>query len=66
MIPRRLVAAIRWDYEHGLMSCADIARKYRMVASRDTVYRICNGRAHPKVPATKHAMAWCKSSWVKK
>lgn len=59
----RLVAAVRWDYEIGLMSCADIARKYHQVMHHSTVYNICSRDIYPHVAPVRHALAWAKQSW---
>ena len=59
----RLVAAVRWDYEIGLMSRADLVRKYHMVLGLTSVYAICNGTLQPGVASARHALAWCKRSW---
>lgn len=59
----RLVAAIRWDYEYGLMSRAEVVAKYRLVAGRDTVRDILERAAYPEVKAQRHALAWCKRTW---
>lgn len=60
---RRLVAAVRWDYEVGLMSQADLVRKYRLVISSAVVREIANGQYQSDVPAARCALAWCKRSW---
>lgn len=59
----RLVAAIRWDYEYGLMSRADVAAKYRLVAGKSCVYDILSGDSYAEVKAQRHALAWCKRTW---
>jgi hypothetical protein len=59
----RLVAAIRWDYEHGAMSKCAVARKYRLVVGRNNVLGIVNGRVRPEVVAKQDDLAWSKRTW---
>ena len=59
----RLVAAVRWDYEIGLLSQAEIARKYRLVMHATTAYDICARRIHPDVVPMQNPVAWAKLSW---
>lgn len=60
---RNLVAAVRWDYEVGLQSQAEIARKYRQVMHSTTVYDICAGRIYADVAPVRNNLAWAKLSW---
>lgn len=60
---RNLVAAVRWDYEVGLQSQAEIARKYRQVMHPATAYGICARRIHPDVAPVRNNLAWAKLSW---
>lgn len=60
---RNLVAAVRWDYEVGLQSQAEIARKYRLVMHATTAYDICARRIHPDVVPVRNNLAWAKLSW---
>lgn len=62
-IPPALVAAVRWDYEYGLMAQGDLVAKYRLVLSESSVRGIASGRRHPEVKARRQALAWCKNSW---
>jgi hypothetical protein len=62
----RLVAAIRWDYEHGLLSMADVVRKYRQVASERVVRGIMRGETDPGVKAFKDPVAWARTSWARR
>ena len=59
----RLVAAVRWDYEYGLLSHAQLVHKYRLVLSPAGVRGIIYGDTQPQVKAAKHALAWAKTSW---
>lgn len=61
---RNLVAAVRWDYEIGLLSRADLARKYRAVLGLSSVYDIAARRIYPEIKSVRHATAWCKLSWA--
>lgn len=64
-LDRRLVAAIRYDYEVALMSMADVVRKYHLVVSAWTARRIMHGDVYKEVKAAHHRLAWCKRSWRK-
>ena len=56
--PARLVAAVRWDYEIGLMSVAQCIERYSTLLSAHTVRDICAGRAHPDVKASRMKLLW--------
>jgi hypothetical protein len=56
--PPRLVAAIRYDYEIGLMSQIDVVRRYSTVLDAGTVRDICAGRIHPDVKASRFKLNW--------
>lgn len=57
-VPARLVAAVRYDYEIGLMQLADVVRRYSTLLAADTVRDICAGRIYPEVKASR-----CKLNW---
>lgn len=57
-LPARLVAAVRYDYEIGLMQLADVVRRYSTLLAADTVRDICAGRIYPEVKASR-----CKLNW---
>jgi len=59
----RLVAAVRWDYEVGLVSCAEVVRKYRLVMGESAARRIMSREVQPEVAPVRHALAWAKTSW---
>lgn len=61
----RLVATIRWDYEIGLLSRADVVRKYRLVVSQASAYQTMAGTIYPDVKPMRHRLAWAKLSWRK-
>lgn len=52
-IPDSLVAAIRWDYEDGLMRLADVQAKYKGQVSASYVAAICYRKARPDVKARR-------------
>jgi hypothetical protein len=52
-IPDHIAAAIRWDYEHGLMAIDALAAKWREHASRSTVKRIAYGEIYRDVQAAQ-------------
>jgi len=56
--PARLVAAVRWDYEIGLMSVAQCAERYSTLLSAHTVRDICADRIHPGVKASRLKLLW--------
>ena len=56
--PARLVAAIRWDYEIGLLSAAQCAARYSTLLAADTVRDICAGRIHPDIKASRLKLLW--------
>jgi hypothetical protein len=56
--PARLVAAIRYDYEIGLLSMAQCAERYGTLLSARLVRDICYGRAHPDVKASRMKLLW--------
>lgn len=59
----RLVAAVRWDYEYGLLSHAQLVHKYRLVLQANSIRGIIYGETQPQIKAAKHALAWAKTSW---
>ncbi len=59
----RLVAAVRWDFDIGLLSVSQLVDKYRLVLSRHHVEQIANGKSHPTIKAERCALAWCKRKW---
>lgn len=56
--PDRLVAAVRWDYEYGLLSVAQCVARYSTLLAHDTVRDICAGRIHPDVKASRMKLLW--------
>jgi len=56
--PDRLVAAVRWDYEVGLMSVAQCVARYSTLLGKQVVYDICAGRIHPDVKASRLKLLW--------
>lgn len=56
--PARLVAAVRWDYEYGLLSMAQCVARYSTLLAADTVRDICAGRTHPDVKASRLKLLW--------
>lgn len=52
-IPEDVVAAIRWDYDDGLMRLADIQAKYAGKVSTAYVSAICYRNARPDVKAKR-------------
>jgi hypothetical protein len=56
--PARLVAAIRYDYEIGLLSMAQCAERYNTLVSARMVRDICYGHAHPDVKASRMKLLW--------
>lgn len=54
----RLVAAIRWDFEIGLQSTADLVVKYRNVASAEQVRGICGNILDKDVRACQGKYLW--------
>jgi len=62
-LPVALVAAIRWDYEYGLMSQVDLVRKYRDVASEGSVRGIASLRRHPSTLARRNDGAATNPKW---
>jgi hypothetical protein len=62
-LPRSLVAAIRWDYEYGLLSQNDLVRKYAEVASATSVRGIASLRRHPDILAVRNDGAHCNPKW---
>lgn len=57
-VPARLVAAVRWDYEVGLLSVAQCVERYSTLLAADTVRDICAGRIHPDVKASRLKLLW--------
>lgn len=56
--PDRLVAAVRWDYEVGLLPQAQCVERYSTLLAADTVRDICAGRIHPGVKASRLKLLW--------
>jgi hypothetical protein len=56
--PARLVAAIRYDYEIGLLSTAQCVERYSTVLGARMVRDICYGHAHPDVKASRLKLLW--------
>ena len=56
--PDRLVAAVRWDYEYGLLSVAQCVERYSTLLGAGTVRDICAGRSHPDVKASRLKLLW--------
>jgi hypothetical protein len=52
-LPDSIAAAIRWDYEHGMMPMRDLAYKWRKHASRRTVECIAYGQTYRDVQAAQ-------------
>lgn len=57
-LPARVVGALRWDYEVGLMSMADVARKYSGIMHPATARRIMNRTSYPDVKSVRNTAAW--------
>lgn len=57
-IPDRLVAAVRWDYEVGLLSQTQCVARYSTLLSAHSVRDICAGRTHPDVKASRLKLLW--------
>lgn len=57
-VPARLVAAVRWDYEYGLLSMAQCADRYSTLLASSTVRDICAGRIYPDVKASRLKLLW--------
>ena len=55
---RRLVAAVRYDYEVALLAPADIVRKYADLMSKSTVYEVLNYTCQPEVRAAQCSVVW--------
>lgn len=55
---RRLVGAIRYDYEVGLLAPADIVRKYAELLNRTTVYEVLNYTCQVEVRAAHCSITW--------
>jgi hypothetical protein len=56
--PDRLVAAVRWDYEYGLLSVAQCVERYSTLLAHQVVRDICAGRIHPGVKASRLKLLW--------
>lgn len=56
--PDRLVAAVRWDYDYGLLSVAQCIARYSTLLGAHTVRDICAGRIHPDVKASRLKLLW--------
>lgn len=56
--PDRLVAAVRWDYEYGLLSVTQCIARYSTLLGGQTVRDICAGRIHPGVKASRLKLLW--------
>lgn len=56
--PARVVAAIRWDYEVGLLSVAQCVARYSTLVSDRTVRGICAGTIQPDVKASRFDLLW--------
>lgn len=56
--PARLVAAVRWDYEVGLLSMSQCIDRYSTLLGADTVRDICADRIHPGVKASRLKLLW--------
>lgn len=52
-LPDSIVAGIRWDYDHGLMSPVQIARKYGL--GRSLVWNIAQRLSYQGIEASKEA-----------
>lgn len=57
-LPDRLVAAVRYDFEYGLLSVAQCIERYSTLVGADMVRDICAGRAHPDVKASRMKLLW--------
>lgn len=58
-LDRRIVEAIRYDYEIALLSMADVARKYRDVLHPDSARDIMNRATYPGVEPVYHHLGYC-------
>ena len=56
--PDRMVAAVRWDYEYGLLSMAQCVERYGTVIGANTVRDICAGHIRPDVKASRMKLLW--------
>lgn len=56
--PDRLVAAVRWDYEYGLLSVAQCVERYSTLLGAQRVREICAGQIHPGVKASRLKLLW--------
>jgi hypothetical protein len=54
-VPDSVVAAIRWDYEYGLIGLRPLQRKWAGVVGSTTVARICYMEMRPEVKAAQGA-----------
>ena len=56
--PDRVIAAVRWDYEVGMLSCAQLRRRYGSILVPDTIYDIVSGRLRPDIKASRFVIKW--------
>lgn len=61
--PDALVAAVRWDYEYGLLSIAQLVDRYRQVMNQNTVRGVAFGTTRSEVKAARNVRAWCNPKW---
>jgi hypothetical protein len=54
-VPDSVVAAVRWDYEYGLMGLRPLQRKYSGIIGSNTVARIVYGEMRSEVKADQGA-----------
>jgi hypothetical protein len=65
-LDRRIVEAIRYDFEIGLMTMAQVVRKYHGVVAASTARDIMNRTTYPEVKAVYHPLGYCKRFWRNK
>jgi hypothetical protein len=60
-LDRRIVEAVRYDYEIGLLSMAQVVRKYARVIGADAARDIMNRTTYPEVKPKRHPLGWCEN-----
>jgi hypothetical protein len=56
--PDRVIAAVRWDYEVGLLSLAQLRERYGSILVASTINDIAAGRLRPDIKASRFVVKW--------
>lgn len=57
-IPDRLIAAVRYDFEVGMLSLAQLRERYGTLMHPSSIREITAGELRPEIKASKFVLNW--------